>query len=268
MQEDLKAKFGNLVTIMDDLREKCPWDKEQTIHTLRQMTIEELYEFTDSVAKEDWDGMREELGDLLLHILFYAKIGQEKGKFTLQEIVQGISEKLIRRHPHIYPQATIDGLQEVKTAEEVKANWQKIKKSEGSSSFLKGVPESLPPIYKAMRLQAKAKEVGFEWENAVQVWAKVEEELTELKTAVYNNDAKNMEEELGDVFFSLINYARFLQIDADKALENCNQKFLHRFKAMEAMAVEDGIDFLGLSLVEKDKLWDAVKANDGKKHSK
>src|SRR6187549_2892352 len=223
---NLSASFLRLISIMDDLREKCPWDKKQTIQTLRHMTIEETYELTDAITEEDWDGIREELGDLLLHIVFYSKIGIEQNKFTLEEVINGISEKLIARHPHIY------GDVKVNDEEDVKRNWEKLKLKEGKKSILSGVPNSLPATVKAMRLQEKAKQVGFEWNTKEQVWEKIEEEKLELLHAVQGGDQKDIEEELGDFLFSVINYARFVQVDAENALALTNKKFIERFSSM------------------------------------
>lgn len=193
-----------MIDIMNDLREKCPWDKKQTIQSLRQQSIEELYELADAISDEDWKGIKEELGDLFLHLVFYAKIGQEQGQFTLEEVLKGINEKLIRRHPHVYGEVKLEN------AEDVKRNWEQIKLQEGKKSVLSGVPKSLPATVKAMRLQEKAKQVGFEWDNREQVWEKVEEEMQELKDAIANGNQDQVEDEFGDVVFSLINYARFL----------------------------------------------------------
>ena len=207
MQQTATA-FLRLVDIMNELREKCPWDKKQTIQTLRHLTIEETYELADAISANDWKGVKEELGDLLLHIVFYSKIGAEQLQFTLDEVINGVCEKLITRHPHIY------GDVKVNNEEDVKQNWEKLKLKEGKKSVLGGVPKSLPSMVKAMRLQDKSKQVGFEWDNTAQVWDKVEEEMGELKEAVESGDKDKMEDELGDVFFSLVNFARFLQIDA------------------------------------------------------
>lgn len=247
--------FLQLVKIMDELREKCPWDQKQTIHTLRSMTIEELYELVDAIDANDWQGIKEELGDLFLHLLFYSKIGSEQHQFKLEEVLNGISEKLIRRHPHIY------GDIKVKDEEEVKRNWQKIKSVEGKSdkSILEGVPKSLPAIVKAARIQEKAKQVGFEWENKADVWKKVDEEIEELQLAEKNESQAEIEAEFGDVLFSLINYARFLQIDPEAALEKTNQKFIQRFKAMETIALGKGLQLTDLSLLQMDELWNSVK---------
>lgn len=238
---------------MDELREKCPWDKKQTIHTLRSMTIEETYELADAIAEEDWSNIKEELGDLLLHILFYAKIGAEQNKFTLQQVIEGISEKLVVRHPHIY------GEVQVNDEEDVKRNWEKIKKQEGKKSVLSGVPVSLPSIVKAARIQEKAKQVGFEWENKEDVWKKVEEEIDELKEAITLNEQAKVEEEFGDVLFSLVNYARFLHVDAEAVLDKTNKKFIYRFTQMEKMAEEKGLDLHNMSLAEMDELWNKIK---------
>jgi len=245
--------FLRLVQIMDDLREKCPWDRKQTIETLRSLTIEETYELADAITSNDWKGIREELGDLLLHIVFYAKIGAEQNQFTLQEAINGICDKLIARHPHIYSDVI------VKDEEDVKRNWEKLKLKEGKQSVLGGVPVSLPAVVKAIRLQEKAKQTGFEWDNRDQVWEKVEEEMRELKEVVALNDSVKMEEELGDVFFSLINYARFLQVDAESALERTNRKFIDRFTKMEQMAIQKGKALTDMTLGEMDGLWNEIK---------
>ena len=245
--------FVRLVTIMDELREKCPWDKKQTISSLRQMTIEETYELADAITDEDWPGIREELGDLLLHIVFYAKIGSEKKQFELDEVINGISEKLIARHPHIY------GDVQVKDADDVKKNWEKLKLKEGKKSVISGVPTSLPSTVKAMRLQEKAKQVGFEWDDKEQVWEKVEEEIGELKEAIKSGEQLRIEDEFGDVIFSLINYARFLQVDAENALERTNKKFIHRFTQMETEALKQGKSLDDMSLQEMDAIWNHIK---------
>lgn len=249
----LTESFLRLVAIMDELREKCPWDRKQTIKTLRHMTIEETYELADAITEEDWNGIREELGDLMLHIIFYSKIGKEQNRFTLVEVMNGISDKLIARHPHIYSDV------KVSNEEDVKKNWEKLKLKEGKKSILSGVPASLPATVKAMRLQEKAKQAGFEWENKDQVWEKVEEETGELKAAIDSGDTKKMEEELGDVFFSLINYARFLQIDAENALETTNKKFIRRFTAMEEEALKSGKHLNDMTLEEMDAIWNYIK---------
>ena len=250
-----ESGFNRLVTIMDELREKCPWDKKQTIQTLRQLTIEETYELAEAISAEDWPGIKEELGDLLLHIVFYTKIGSEKNEFTLRDVIDGVCEKLIVRHPHIY------GDVKVTNEEEVKQNWEKIKLQEGKTSVLGGVPRSLPSMVKAMRLQEKSKQVGFEWDTTQQVWDKVSEELDELNEAVLSGDKDKMEDELGDVFFSLVNLARFLQLDAENALERTNKKFIDRFTRMEKEAALRDKLLHDMSLEEMDALWNSIKKN-------
>ena len=253
--ENLSKAFLDLVEIMDTLREKCPWDKKQTIQSLRSNTIEELYELVDAIIEEDWQGIKEELGDILLHVLFYAKIGTEQGQFTLQDSIEGISKKLIHRHPHIYGDVKADD------EETVKKNWEQLKLQEGKKSLLEGVPNSLPAMVKAFRIQQKVKQVGFEWENIEQVWEKVEEEMGELKAEVDAQNQDKMEQEFGDVLFSLINYARFLNIDPESALERTNKKFKYRFELMEAFAKENGLDLAKMSLDEKNNLWDSIKSS-------
>lgn len=251
--QPLADEFLRLVQIMDELREKCPWDKKQTIQTLRHLTIEETYELTDAITESDWKGIREELGDLLLHIVFYAKIGTEKNEFTLQDVIRGVCEKLIVRHPHIY------GDVKVENDEEVKQNWEKIKLKEGKKSVLGGVPQSLPALVKAIRLQEKSKTVGFEWDTTSQVWDKVKEEMNELQEAVESGDQNKMEDEMGDVLFSLVNFARFLQVDAENALERTNKKFITRFTGMEKAAAEENKLLHDMSLEEMDALWNRMK---------
>jgi MazG family protein len=252
-QELVSKRFLELVEIMDTLRVQCPWDKKQTIHSLRSNTIEELYELVDSIVEEDWDGIKEELGDIMLHVLFYAKIGAEQGKFTLDEVMEGIAKKLIHRHPHIY------GDVKVENEDDVKRNWEQLKLQEGKKTILSGVPNSLPSMVKALRIQEKVKHVGFEWENKEQVWDKVEEEIGELKVEIAANDQEKMEQEFGDVLFSMINYARFLNIDPETALGKTNKKFKHRFELMEAYANEHGLDLAKMSLAEKEALWQQMK---------
>ncbi len=254
--------FLRLVNIMDELREQCPWDKKQTIQTLRHLTIEETYELVDAIDMDDWEGIREELGDLLLHIVFYAKIGKEKNEFLLDDVINGICDKLISRHPHIYGDGKMEGLKKVTTEEDVKENWEKLKLKEGKKSILQGVPKSLPSMVKAIRLQEKSKTVGFEWENLEQVYAKVEEELMELKEAVKTGDHNEIENEMGDVFFSLVNFARFLQIDADSALERTNKKFIRRFMAIEAVATAQNKSLQDMSLTEMDAIWNDIKKKE------
>lgn len=250
------SSFFRLVEVMDELREKCPWDKKQTIQTLRQLTIEETYELADAITNNDWKGLKEELGDLLLHIVFYARIGKEQSAFTLDEVIEGIVQKLIFRHPHIY------GDVKVNDEEDVKRNWEKLKLKEGKTSVISGVPKGLPSVVKAMRLQEKAKQVGFEWENREQVYDKVEEELDELKVAVKSGVQEDVEEEFGDLMFSLINYARFLNLDPENALEKTNKKFIHRFTSMEEIANARGTPLHDLSLEQMDELWNQVKSQN------
>lgn len=247
------AAFERLLSIMDDLREKCPWDRKQTIHTLRQQSIEELYELADAITTSDWKSIKEELGDLLLHIVFYAKIGAEQGQFTITDVINGICEKLISRHPHIY------GDVKAEDEEAVKQNWEKLKLKEGKTSVLSGVPQSLPALVKAMRLQSKAKTVGFEWDNTEQVWEKVKEEVQELKEVVATGNPDKIEDEFGDVLFSLVNYSRFLKIDAENALERTNKKFISRFQYIEKKAAEKGKSLDEMTLGEMDELWNEAK---------
>lgn len=253
----ISEPFERLVKIMDDLREKCPWDRKQTIQSLRQLTLEETYELTEAISGEDWKSIKEELGDLLLHILFYSKIGSEQNKFTLNEVIEGIAEKLIVRHPHIY------GDVQVNNEEDVKRNWEQIKLKEGKKSVLSGVPKALPSLIKAMRLQEKAKQVGFEWENKEQVWKKVEEEISELKEALEQKDHKKVEEEFGDVLFSMVNFARFLDVDAENALETTNKKFIDRFTQMEEAALARGKNLNEMTLDQMDAIWNEIKQIKG-----
>jgi XTP/dITP diphosphohydrolase len=247
------AAFEKLVNIMDDLREKCPWDKKQTIQSLRQMTVEETYELTDAITENDWKNIKEELGDLLLHIVFYSKIATEENHFTIQDVIEGISKKLIDRHPHIY------GDVKVENDDDVKRNWEQLKLKEGKKSILAGVPKTLPALVKAMRLQEKAKQVGFEWETKEQVWEKVKEEESELHGAIAQKDAVKVEEEFGDLLFSLVNFARFLNVDAENALEVTNKKFIQRFTGMEEKAKAAGKDLNTMSLQEMDAIWNEIK---------
>lgn len=254
MQEKLDA-FARLLTIMDELREQCPWDRKQTFQTLRNLTIEETYELADAILEEDLEGIKEELGDLMLHMVFYAKIADEKQAFHIGDALNAVCEKLIKRHPHIYGNVKAD------TEEQVKQNWEQLKLKEGKKSVLQGVPKSLPAMVKAYRMQEKTKQVGFEWENAEQVWAKVQEEMAEYKeTEDQNLSPEKREEEFGDVLFSLINYARFQGIDPETALERVNQKFKKRFEYIESQAPKD---LKEMSLTEMDQLWDEAKEKLG-----
>jgi MazG family protein len=251
--ENLSKSFLRLVNIMDELREKCPWDRKQTIQTLRTLSIEELYELTDAIISEDWPGIKEELGDLFLHLLFYAKIAKEQNRFSLEDVLNGISEKLIARHPHIYGDVIVN------SEEDVKQNWEKLKLREGKKSVLSGVPVSLPAVVKAIRLQEKSRQAGFEWNNSWEVWEKVEEEKKELEEAVLAGEHDRIEEEFGDLMFSMINYARFLSVDAETALERTNRKFIHRFMQMEEAVGLSGKKMTDLSLSELDTIWNTVK---------
>lgn len=252
MTDNRLIAFDRLLKIMDELREKCPWDQKQDIHSLRNLTIEETYELADAILNEDWEGIGEELGDLLLHIVFYARLGQEKGEFDITSVIQQECEKLIRRHPHIYSNTIVNG------EEEVKRNWELIKKNEGKKSVLSGVPASLPAMIKAYRMQDKTRQVGFEWENDQQVWDKVEEEISEFKHASVSGLHKEaLEDEFGDILFSLINYARYKGIDPETALEKVNQKFKRRFEYIETHAPKPLIE---MDLGEMDELWNQAKA--------
>lgn len=242
-----------LRNIMDELREKCPWDKKQTIQTLRQQTIEETYELADAITDEDWQGIKEELGDLMLHIVFYSKLGQEKELFTIDDVIEGVCNKLVARHPHVYGHVKADD------EEQVKANWEKLKLKEGKKSILSGVPQSLPAVVKALRLQEKTKKVGFEWDTLDQVKEKVDEEIGELYEAVDAGAADKIEEEFGDVLFALVNYARFAKIDPELALEKTNKKFMRRFQHIEKIATEQNKALHDMTLDEMDALWNKAK---------
>jgi len=258
MEDQRLVAFGRLLKIMDELREQCPWDKKQDIHSLRNLTIEETYELADAIIKEDWKGIGEELGDILLHIVFYARIGKEQGHFDIGSVTEQICEKLIRRHPHIYGDTIVSG------EEEVKKNWESIKMSEGKKSVLSGVPDSMPAMIKAYRMQDKTRQVGFEWENDGQVWDKVEEEIAEFKEVVEQNGTKSeLEDEFGDILFSLINYARYKGIDPETSLERVNQKFKRRFQYIEEKAPKP---LKEMTLGEMDGLWNEAKMMEaGKK---
>jgi XTP/dITP diphosphohydrolase len=251
MQHKLDA-FARLLTIMDELREQCPWDRKQTFQSLRNLTIEETYELADAILDENLDEIKEELGDLLLHMVFYAKIADEKGAFDIADALNTVCEKLINRHPHIYGDVVADD------EATVKKNWEQLKMQEGKKSVLQGVPRSLPAMVKAYRMQDKTKQVGFEWENSEQVWDKVEEELQEYKQTIEENLPKEkQEEEFGDLLFSLINYARFQGIDPETALERVNQKFKFRFEYIEAHAERPLTE---MTLEEMDMLWEKAKS--------
>ena len=253
MEDPRLEAFKRLLDIMDELRLKCPWDKKQTFETLRCLTIEETYELTDAILENKTDDMRGELGDLMLHLVFYSKIADEQHLFNITDVLNGICEKLIRRHPHIFSTTHVDN------AEDVKVNWEKIKLKEGNKSVLGGVPQSLPAMVKAYRIQDKAHGVGFDWDNANQVWDKVEEEMAEFK-AEMNNDNKKREEEFGDLMFALINYARHSGIHPEDALEKTNKKFIRRFKYIEDTARTQGRSIAELSLDEMEQLWQQAKS--------
>lgn len=251
-QQQLDA-FNRLLDIMDDLREKCPWDKKQTLQTLRHLTIEETYELGDAILDNDLNEVKKELGDILLHIVFYAKIGSETGDFDIADVANGICDKLIHRHPHIYGDVV------VQDEEEVKQNWEKLKLKEGKKSVLEGVPKSLPALVKTSRIQDKARGVGFDWEEPNQVWEKVQEELGEFYEEVQSGDHDKMESEFGDVLFSLINYARFLKVNPEDALERTNKKFIKRFTYLEGKAAEMGKSLADMTLAEMDVFWNEAK---------
>jgi XTP/dITP diphosphohydrolase len=252
MKESQIQAFGRLLKIMDELREQCPWDRKQTLESLRHLTIEETYELADAILENNLDELKGEIGDIMLHMVFYAKIADEQGAFDIEDVLNFLCEKLIRRHPHIYSDTV------VKDEEEVKSNWEKIKLQEGRKSILSGVPKSLPALVKAYRIQDKAKQVGFEWENKEQVFDKVKEEMAELQDEIYaeTQDQTKIEEEFGDLMFSLINYARFLKVDPELALERTNRKFIKRFQYIEENAPKPLEE---MSLEEMDALWNEAK---------
>lgn len=250
--------FDRLLNIMNDLREQCPWDKKQTLETLRHLTIEETYELSDAILKGDMQEIRKELGDLMLHLVFYAKIGSETNDFTIVDVLNGICEKLINRHPHIYGDVIAE------TEEQVKKNWEQIKLKEGNKSVLSGVPSSLPALIKASRIQEKARGVGFDWEEKQQVWGKVEEEMQEFKdefnvASDQEIDIEKAEGEFGDLLFSLINYARFININPENALEKTNRKFIKRFQYLESKATELNKSLSDMTLAEMDVFWNEAK---------
>lgn len=255
------AAFERLLDIMDDLREKCPWDKKQTLESLRHLTIEETYELADAIIDNDLESLKGEIGDLMLHMVFYCKIGSELKAFDVTEVLNAICDKLVYRHPHIY------GDTQAETEEEVKANWEKLKLKEGKKSVLEGVPKSLPALVKAARIQEKVKGVGFEWDNRSDVWAKVQEELHELNEEVESNASKErIEEEFGDVLFSLINYARFIGINPENALAKTNVKFINRFQSMEQMMKDEEIVLSEVDLEVMDIYWEKAKLIEQKKN--
>ena len=251
-----KAKaFIRLVEIMDRLREECPWDKKQTIDSLRYLTIEEMYELSDAILDKNMDEIKKELGDLMLHIVFYSRIASEKKHFDITDVLDSISDKLIHRHPHIYGDVVANDVKQVKE------NWEKLKLKEGKKSVLEGVPKSLPAIVKAYRIQEKVRGIGFDWQNKNQVWDKFQEEIEEFQREEKKNDSEKMEEEFGDVLFSLVNYSRFVNVNPEDALEKTNKKFIRRFQFMEQKIKEDGLDLSKLSFEQMNTFWDMAKVS-------
>ena len=251
-------EFERLLKIMDELRAKCPWDKEQTFDSLRHLTIEEMYELSDAILEKNHEEIRKELGDLMLHIVFYAKLGEEAGSFGMADVLKGINEKLIRRHPHIYGDVNVN------SATDVKDNWEKIKLTEGRTSVLEGVPMSLPAMVKAYRIQDKVRGVGFDWDNVSQVWDKVEEEIAELKHELNNGaDKDRTEDEFGDLMFALVNYARFIDVNPETALERTNRRFISRFKHLEKAVNAEGKNLHNMTLAEMDVYWEKAKKAQG-----
>lgn len=251
MQNKLKA-FERLLNIMDDLREKCPWDKKQTLQSLRHLTIEETYELADAILDENMSDIKEEIGDIMLHMVFYSKIASETNDFDIADSLNTVCDKLVERHPHIYGDVVAE------TEEEVKRNWEKIKLKSGKNSVLEGVPKSLPALVKASRIQEKARGIGFDWDNKDQVWEKVQEEIQELKVEI-DSDSSKIEDEFGDVLFSLINYARFIGVNPENALEKTNKKFIKRFQYLEVESKKDGKELTEMSLEEMDMYWEQAK---------
>ncbi len=256
-QEQIES-FARLLDIMDELREKCPWDKKQTFESLRKLSIEEIYELGDAILNRDFEAIKKELGDILLHIVFFAKIGSESGKFDIGEVINNLIDKLIYRHPHVFGEIN------VADAKEVEENWEALKLNEKGRGkrVLEGVPVSLPAIVKANRIQEKVRGVGFDWEHKEQVWAKVREELDELESEIRSNDSKRMELELGDFIFSIVNAARLYDLDPESALERTNQKFMRRFNYLEDKTLLQGKSLHSMSLKEMDKYWEEAKMND------
>lgn len=257
MEKTLKS-FANLLEIMDELREKCPWDSVQTFDSLRNLTTEEVYELSDAIFEKDMENIKKELGDLLLHIVFYSKLGSEQKKFDIKDVIDSISEKLIFRHPHIF------GDTEANTPEEVEENWEKLKLIEknGNKTVLSGIPKTLPACIKAFRIQDKARGVGFDWDKKEQVWDKVKEEINEFSTEMENHNSEKMEEEFGDIIFALINAGRLYGINPENALEKTNRKFIKRFNFLEEKTLKKGLDLKKMSLDEMEKIWQESKKND------
>ncbi|HEY0262171.1 MAG TPA: nucleoside triphosphate pyrophosphohydrolase [Chitinophagales bacterium] len=262
--------FERILKIMDELREQCPWDRKQTIESLRHLTIEETYELSDAIVQNDWKNIKEELGDVLLHIVFYAKIGEEQQQTDIADIINSLCDKLIARHPHIYGNTNNDAnLREVQSEDDVKKNWEQLKLKEGRKSVLGGVPNSLPSLIKAFRIQEKAGQVGFEWDNIEDVWKKVEEEIGELQVEISANisassvtNQEKIQSEFGDVMFALVNYARYLNLDPEYCLELSNQKFLKRFRYIEETANVQGKNLKDMTLGEMDEIWNEAKDNE------
>ncbi len=252
MNQKLKA-FEELLHIMDKLRDKCPWDKKQTLESLRNLTIEETYELADAILDDDLEEIKKELGDLLLHVVFYSKIGSEKNSFDIADVMKSISDKLVFRHPHVF------GEVKVNSADEVVENWEELKRKEGHRSVLAGVPKSLPAMIKANRVQEKARAVGFDWDKRDQVWDKVKEELLELETEIENNDADKIESEFGDLLFSVVNAARLYNVDPETALEKTNRKFINRFMILEDETLHKGRELKDMSLSEMNEIWELAK---------
>lgn len=253
---EAQKSFGKLLEIMDELRVKCPWDQKQTIDSLRHLTIEETYELADSILDGDMNNIRKELGDILLHIVFYARIASESNDFDIKDVIDGLCEKLIFRHPHVF------GDTSVQDEEDVKSNWEKLKIKEGNKSILAGVPKSLPAVVKANRIQDKVRAVGFDWEQPEQVWDKVTEELDELKEEISKSDKDKMEAEFGDLLFSIVNAARLYNIDPEAALERTNKKFIKRFNYLEEKTLKVGRPLTEMSLDEMNEIWEQAKENE------
>jgi MazG family protein len=258
LSKQYAGTFTRLAGIMDELRTQCPWDQKQTIETLRQLTIEEMYELADAISQNNWQGIKEELGDLLLHIFFYTKIAAEKNIFGMEDVVEAVCNKLVHRHPHIYSSVKVEN------EEDVKRNWENLKLKEGKKGVLSGVPLALPAMIKALRLQEKSKQVGFEWEVTDQVKNKLLEELDELQEVIDEGNKERIKDEFGDVLFSMINYARFLQIDPEDALEHTNRKFKRRFELMEADLTKNNKALTDYSLAAMNEKWNEVKRNEQK----
>lgn len=258
MKEKALQEFSRLLEIMDELREKCPWDRKQTIESLRKLTIEETYELADAIIENDLDEVKKELGDLLLHIVFYTKIGEEKKAFQMEDVISNINEKLIRRHPHIFSDVKVN------SAQDVEDNWEKIKllEKDREQTVLSGVPKSLPALIKANRIQEKVRGVGFDWDEKSQIWDKVQEEFNELKTEINSLNADKTEAEFGDLFFSLINAARLYEIDPEIALERTNRKFIKRFNYLESQTLQKGISLKNMTLDEMNVIWEEAKKFD------